>query len=185
MKSVLVIVSGPPASGKTTVSKKLAEALKLPLFSKDSLKESLFDRLGWSDREWSKKLGAAAVELLYQIAELELLAGRSLILESNFKPEFDTERLKKLIVRYGASPLQITCVADGAVLFERFAARAMDGTRHPGHDDAKNLEEFRVKLTDMMYEPLDISGETFVVDTTDFEKVDVASLVSACRKVLL
>src|SRR4051794_10844242 len=41
-----VVVSGIPASGKTTLARQLALALELPLVSKDVIKEALFDALG-------------------------------------------------------------------------------------------------------------------------------------------
>jgi molybdopterin-guanine dinucleotide biosynthesis protein len=42
----LVLVTGPPASGKTTLARPLASYLGLPLLGKDTIKEALFDALG-------------------------------------------------------------------------------------------------------------------------------------------
>ena len=50
---LVVIITGPPASGKSMLGRELARRLALPLLSKDLFKEVLFDQLGWSDREWS------------------------------------------------------------------------------------------------------------------------------------
>jgi predicted kinase len=65
---LLVIVSGPPCSGKTTLARWLAKELALPLIAKDNIKELLFDHLGWSDRAWSKKLGRATYPLIYYLS---------------------------------------------------------------------------------------------------------------------
>ena len=51
-----VIITGPPASGKTSLGIKLVTELKLPFIFKDGIKELLFDSLGWKDRDWSKNL---------------------------------------------------------------------------------------------------------------------------------
>jgi predicted kinase len=42
----LVLVTGPPAAGKTTVARPLARCLALPLIGKDTIKEALFDAMG-------------------------------------------------------------------------------------------------------------------------------------------
>ena len=40
-KSLLVVVTGPPASGKSSIARDLASALEIPFISKDELKERL------------------------------------------------------------------------------------------------------------------------------------------------
>ena len=42
---LLVVVSGMPSSGKTTVAEELARRLRLPLIAKDAIKESLYETL--------------------------------------------------------------------------------------------------------------------------------------------
>jgi predicted kinase len=46
---LLVVVHGPPAAGKTTIAREIAERLRLPLIAKDTIKEALFDGLGAGD----------------------------------------------------------------------------------------------------------------------------------------
>jgi adenylate kinase family enzyme len=43
VKPLLLIVTGPPGVGKTTVAEALAPRLGLPLLAKDDLKETLHD----------------------------------------------------------------------------------------------------------------------------------------------
>ena len=40
---LVVVVTGPPAAGKTTVAREIARSLRLPLVAKDTIKEALFD----------------------------------------------------------------------------------------------------------------------------------------------
>jgi len=65
-RPLVLIVTGPPASGKTTIGRPLARALALTFLSKDLFKESLFDSLGGSDREWSRRIGLASTQLLFR-----------------------------------------------------------------------------------------------------------------------
>jgi predicted kinase len=181
MSNALVIVTGPPASGKTTLGRALAERLRMPFLYKDGIKETLFDTLGWSDREWSRKLGAATYALLFHLVEMELAAGRSLVVESNFDADRDGPRFLELRDRYGFRSVQVYCVADGAVLLERFRSRAETSARHPGHVEVANIAEFEQALLRGRLDPLPLDGLIIAVDTTSFAQVDVEAIT---RKVL-
>src|SRR3989344_3212405 len=107
----LVIIGGPPASGKSTIAEKLSEDFSIPLIRKDAIKELMFDNLGWSDREWSRKLGETSYRLMDQITELELKSGQQLILESDFKPEYDNEKFQHWKRDFAIKYFQIFCSA--------------------------------------------------------------------------
>ena len=49
-----VVVSGPPASGKTTLARTIAPALDLPLIAKDTIKQALMTVLPVPDIETSR-----------------------------------------------------------------------------------------------------------------------------------
>lgn len=173
---LLVIVLGPPGSGKTTLARRIAQEFRLPLVAKDDIKESLFESLGWHDREWSKKLGHATFELLYYFAEVELAAGRSFIMECNFDNESATPRLRALQTKFKFEPLQIFCNAPDEILRQRFRSRWASGTRHPGHvDDQIDATQFSAILK-RYQEPLNLGGTIIKIDTTDFDKIDYARL---------
>ena len=59
---LLIIINGAPGTGKTILGRKLSQELSLPLLSRDDIKESLFDNLGWRDHAWSEKLGGVSYE---------------------------------------------------------------------------------------------------------------------------
>src|ERR671929_100801 len=98
-KPLLLIVSGPPAAGKTTLGRRIARDLQLPFIAKDDIKETLFERLGWGDLALSRQFGRASYDLLYLFAEAQLMAGRSLALESNFSPEHANTQLLRMKAR--------------------------------------------------------------------------------------
>ncbi|MCX6766649.1 MAG: AAA family ATPase [Candidatus Moranbacteria bacterium] len=176
-KFLIIIVTGLPGSGKTTLSKKLSEKLSLPVINKDAMKELLFDSLGWKDREWSKKLGMATFGLLYYIMEAQMMAGKTFIVESNFKHEFDSKKFLALKKKYNFFPIQIVCEAKGEIIFRRFKKRHESGNRHPGHRDEIVCEEYRDDLLKGSYQPLKIGGKIIKADTTSFQSADVNKLI--------
>ncbi len=180
----LVIVTGPPASGKTTLGRALATRLNMPFLYKDGIKEALFDTLGWSDRAWSRKLGVATYALLFHLIEMELAVGRSLVVESNFDAERAGPSFLALRERYCFRPVQVCCVAEGTALLERYRLRAARGERHPGHDELANMAELEPILQRGRLDPLPLHGAVFEVDTTDFTRVNVEAIAHEVHKAL-
>jgi predicted kinase len=181
---LVIIVSGPPCSGKTVLGDWLAGELRLPRFHRDGFKELLFDTLGWSDLEWSQRLGGASYALLYQTTETLLAAGCSIIIESNFDPEYDAARLRDLATHHPFHPLQIRCMAEGEVLFERFKRRVASGERHPGHRDELNIAAYEPIVREgpgARNDFLDIGGERIDIDTNDFAALDYPQILAMVR----
>lgn len=180
----IIIVTGRPAAGKSTLAKWLSRELKLPLVSKDSIREELFDRLGWKDRKWAQKLGKASVDMMFYFARAELEVGHSIIMDNSFYPPVSNPRFQALKEQYNAESIQIVCDSDRQTLFQRFKTRAETANRHPGHGDQDVLEELYTNLANTSSQVLDISGSVIEVDTTDFSKVDYQGILKQVMKLL-
>lgn len=176
-RTPIVVVTGPPASGKSTVAEALAGGLRLPLIAKDPVKEVLFDVLGHEDVEWSKRLGRAVYPLLFHALEAQLRAGRSCIVEANFDHDAASAELQRLQERLPFRAFQVVCTAAPEVLLDRYAGRA--GTRHPGHFDELRLDDVREAIAARRWRALDLDGETIELDTSD--PLDLPGLVARVR----
>ncbi|MDB5179293.1 MAG: ATP-binding protein [Patescibacteria group bacterium] len=177
-KNILIIVSGLPATGKTTLSQGMAKHLHLPLVSKDTIKEILFDGVGHGDREWGEKLNIPTYNLLNYFVEQELRAGRPLIIETPYDDDFPRRAYEKWQSEYGFECVQVMCYAEPKVLIERFVARIGAPERHPGHNDQAALEDFKRSIKDAeKVKPLSLQGEVYELNTTDFSKIDTESLL--------
>ena len=126
----ITIILGSPASGKTTLARRLAADLALDCLCKDDIKEALFDVLGVGDREWSRLLSEASFAVLTRLARAQFAVGRSCILEGNWRATH-AEGLGAVLADEGARAAQICCCAEPAEIARRFASRK----RHPGHLD--------------------------------------------------
>ncbi len=180
---LLVVISGLPATGKTTLGLRLAADLALPFFSKDILKETLFDSLGVADRTWSRRLGVAAFGLLRSITESMLSARTSLMLEANFLAEFDAPFYQSVSQRFGARVAQVWMTATPEVIADRFERRASSLERHPGHVESLYLDEFLPRLLNAQDAPLPLEGSLIIVDTTDFDTLAYEPVLLALQSV--
>src|SRR5690242_13687519 len=66
----VVVISGAPGTGKSTIAHTLADRLEVPLLSLDIIKEAIGDVLGTGDERWSDQVGDAAAEVVFQLTAL-------------------------------------------------------------------------------------------------------------------
>lgn len=159
----LIVITGSPGSGKTTLAATLQRELRYPVLQRDALKEVLLDRLGAADRAESRRLGAASWSLLW--AMLEQLGGRvPLIVESNFSSGRDEMNLAAHLAF--SAPVLLHCQTDMATIQRRIAARTGSRDRHPGHFDDIAWPELERRLFDGVYGMLDLPFPTLRIDTT-------------------
>ena len=163
----MVVVTGPPAAGKTTIARELAARLHLPLIGKDTIKEALYDGLGTGDLTWSQRVGEATYLAMLAIAEESVAVGADLVLEANFIRGGES-RLAALPARF----VQVHCSAPLQVLIERYGSRK----RHPGHVDSERIAALRNAVETGRHAPLDLPGEMIGLDTT--RPVDLDALAA-------
>jgi predicted kinase len=166
----VVIVSGVPGAGKSTLAGPLAAGLGFALLGKDRIKETLHDALGsppadrsWSGRPWTKWLGGAAMELIWALAA----DAPAVVLEANFRPRSEYERGR--IIGLGGQVVEVYCDCPIQLATARYNDRA--ATRHPVHV----VDSLSADLAAEFDQPIGL-GELVVVDTS--APVDIAWVVN-------
>lgn len=163
--NAFVIVSGLPASGKSTLARGLAAELGLPVIDKDMILESLYDSLGIGDQAWRYRLSRAGDDVLFALAAD---AGRA-VLVNWWHRDTTPARLQQL----DAQLVEVFCDCDTGLVAERFRTRK----RHPGHlDQDLTREEIRDRVAVWAAHPgpLGLGGHALTVDTA--QAVDITAL---------
>ena len=164
----MVLVSGAPGSGKTSLAAPLAAELGFALLGKDRIKETLHYALGAPepDLAWSRRLGGAAMELLWALAA----DAPAVVLEANFRPRSAYERGR--ISALSATPVEVNCACPPELAARRYAERA--AASHPVHVTTSPSPDFLAEFD----RPVGI-GDLITVDTTG--PVDVAAVADQVR----
>lgn len=158
----LMIILGSPASGKTTLARRLAAEFRVPCLCKDDVKEALFDVLGVTDRAHSKQLSDASFAALLRVARSQLEAGLSCIVEGNWRTEHAAGVLQ-LLSAVGARGAQVGCRANPLEIVRRFTSRM----RHAGHLDAALPRDELQRCSGVAPPFLDLMGPRWVYDSDD------------------
>ena len=172
------------------MASKLADYFKIPMISKDQIKEILFDDLGFNSREEKVKEGIAALHIMYYMAEKMMKAKKPFILENNFEL-IAKEELTELLEKYEYQAITVILTGDYPTIYQRFLERNDSPTRHRGHvvNDCYPEKEINHKAAVLSYEDFVAgiqkrgmdqfyaNGPQVVVDTTDFQKVNLGKVM--------
>jgi predicted kinase len=151
----LIVVSGAPGTGKSTIAAALGAALRFPVLSLDPIKEALADVLGLGGEDWSNQVGDAAAEVVFRLAASPAAGadgwGRG------------TRRDRALGEFAGAT--EVFCHCDPKLAAERVIARIGHG-RHAIHRDVINpVMAERVGFLAATVIPLRLGATLVKVDT--------------------
>jgi predicted kinase len=160
MVPFIVILTGLPAAGKTTISRPLAEATRLPVVRSDTIKEAIFDSQGYGTRDRS-----AVLTIVSRDISLRMVPEIGPCILDVFMP---SREARLMIPALAETIIEVHCSISYELAWARFIERARSGNRHPGHVDADvTLDYFRSTLMPQEVDtPFVLGGPLLVIDTT-------------------
>lgn len=158
-----VVVTGLPASGKTTLAAGVAQALGWPHFDKDQLLEQLFDDEGVGDARWRTALSKRADGLLKASA----CSVANAVVSSWWRHPAsadDSGTSTHWLAQQQTSVIELHCLCSPTVATNRFLARK----RHRGHLDGRwSFHELLERYTAQSELGPLFPGKVIKVDTRD------------------
>ena len=133
-RPLVVVLSGAPGSGKTTLARALGDALHLPVVSRDLVKTGMHVTHRADDPADVHRYADDAWDAFWATLDELVDRGVSIVAEAAFHARFAAAPLAALGVR--ADVVHVAVHVPPPVAAERYAARHAAGLRHPGHGDA-------------------------------------------------
>lgn len=192
----LIIVAGMPATGKTTLAKKLAVGLGVPLLEKDEIKEEMYKIQGYRGPEDRAQADIVANNILLRCAENILRSGASLLIVNNFDKGM-IPQVQALIDSVGCNCVQVFLDGDPDVLWNRYVERDATHSRHPVHElwdsypplpgdvpKTMSREHFRKVFEDLGMSEFRVSGHRIDLEATHPETIDAEALIARIKVLL-
>ena len=140
-KPKCIIVTGRAGAGKTTLSKKLAQRLWMPVISRDEIKEGYVNTFGVKHDQLPPDTDRLVTDLFFDVA-FQLLAGKvSIIIEAAFQHSVWEWRMPKLLEL--SQPFFIVCSVDVEIAAERHLQRGLANPRREFYHEDKRVSLFR------------------------------------------
>ncbi len=170
---MLVVVSGPPGSGKTRLAHAIANAVPCPAICRDEIKEGMVHAHGGSFRaEPGDPLTVRTFQVFFDVLRILLTAEVTVVAEAAFQDKN---------WRLGLDPMRdlarigiVRCEVDASIARERIAQRLADEHGRVAHAD----EDLLTSADSESFERLSLPVPSIVVDTTEGYSPDLADIMT-------
>jgi predicted kinase len=140
-KPKCIIVTGRAGAGKTTLSKRLAQKLWMPVISRDEIKEGYVNTHGVKHDQLPPETDRFVTDLFFDVV-LQLLTGKvSVIIEAAFQHSVWEWRMPKILEL--SHPFLIICSVEPEIAAQRHLQRGLANPRREFYHEDKRVSLFR------------------------------------------
>src|SRR6266516_2407678 len=161
-KPMVVVVSGPPGTGKTTLAHRVAAAIGCPAICRDEIKEGMAHATPGFVPGPGDPLTMRTLSTFFDVICLLVGRGTTVVAEAAFQDRLWSPGLAPLLGRADVRILHCTVPAE--IALARINARTAEYNRS-AHEDAQISAEARMR-THNAFQSVDLPVPALTVDTT-------------------
>ncbi|GAA3456246.1 AAA family ATPase [Dactylosporangium matsuzakiense] len=176
----LVVVSGPPGAGKTTLAHRLARRIGCPAICRDEIKEGMVHAAGEFVAGPSDPLTMRTLPVFFQVLELLLRAGVTTVAEAAFQDRVWRPHLQPLADL--ATIRVVHCRVTAETARARIRKRREDDPTRRAHGDSPRSDSEAHASTHNGFDRVRLDVPQLEVDTTaDYRPTldEIAAFVTA------
>ncbi|MGW1344222.1 AAA family ATPase [Kribbella sp. NPDC002412] len=162
-KPMVVVVSGPPGTGKTTLAHRVAAAIGCPAICRDEIKEGMAHATPGFVPGPGDPLTMRTLSTFFDVIGLLVGRGTSVVAEAAFQDRLWSPGLTPLLNR--ADIRIIHCVVPADLALARIHARTASDANRRAHEDAQIDDDARLR-THNAFQSVDLPVPALTVDTS-------------------
>jgi shikimate kinase len=180
MKNILILITGMPATGKSTFASWLSSELCVPLVSYDNIKRKTIDL---SDSHERCDVFAPIPYEIFLFMIEEIMKSSSPVIADYIFSDHTKDALDMLTVKYGYTTSSVHMDTDIETAHSRFMERNNREAENNGLRPKEiTLEQFSAGVK--QNREFRYGGDIVFVDTTDFKNISYENILAQIRKVV-